>query len=105
MTLERGVALIAVHLGIVDEKAIDNMSMLFFEDVLEELGKKLNYDAIVNYAGNSFASDSWKMIQEAYPLGAGKKTGSASIAAFFENATVVVRGSKNVNPEDIGPVK
>lgn len=81
------------------------MSLLFFEDVLEELGKKLNYDAIVNYAGNSFAGDSsWKMIQEAYPLGSGKKTGAASVAAFFENATVVVRGSKDVNPEDLGPI-
>ena len=95
-----------MHLGVVDEEAIDNMSMIFFEDVLEELGKKLNYDAIVNYAGNSFAGDnSWKMIQEAYPLGSGKKTGASSVAAFFENATVVVRGSKDINPEDIGPVK
>lgn len=95
-----------MHLGIVDEEAINDMSMLFFEDVLEELGKKLNYDAIVNYAGNSFAGESsWKMIQEAYPLGSGKKTGTASVAAFFDNATVVVRGSKNINPEDIGPTR
>ena len=47
-------AIIAAHLGIVDENAINNMSMVFFEDVLSELGKKLNYDAVVNYAGNSF---------------------------------------------------
>lgn len=95
-----------MHLGVVDEEAINDMSMLFFEDVLEELGKKLNYDAIVNYAGNSFAGESsWKMIQEAYPLGSGKKTGTASVAAFFDNATVVVRGSKNINPEDIGPTR
>lgn len=95
-----------MHLGIVDEKSIDDMSLLFFEDVLEELGKKLNYDAIVNYAGNSFAGDSsWKMIQEAYPLGSGKKTGASSVAAFFENATVVVRGDKNINPEDLGPTR
>ena len=45
------------------------------------------------------------MIQEAYPLGSGKKIGAASVAAFFENATVVVRGSKNVNPEDLGPTR
>jgi len=48
------VALIATHLGVVDEDQINNMSYLFFEDVLEELGHKLSYDAIVNYAGNSF---------------------------------------------------
>lgn len=78
------------------------MSMLFFESVLMELGKKLNYDAIVNYAGNSFCEKSWDMIQEAYPMGEGKKTGSNSIAAFFENATVVVKG-KSANPEALGP--
>lgn len=80
------------------------MSLLFFEDVLEELGKKLNYDAIVNYAGNSFCEKSWTMIQEAYPMGEGKKTGTSSVATFFENATVVVKG-KNIDPEALGPVK
>ena len=29
------------------------MSYLFFKDVLAELGHKLNYDAVVNYASNS----------------------------------------------------
>ena len=67
------------------------MSMLFFDDVLMELDKKLNYDAIVNYAGNGFCEKSWDMIQESYPLGAGKKTGNSAVASFFENATVVKR--------------
>lgn len=44
------------------------MSIPFFHDVLKTLGKKVNYDAVVNYAGNSFAKDSWKMIQDANPL-------------------------------------
>lgn len=79
------------------------MSLLFFEDVLEELGKKLNYDAIVNYAGNSFCQKSWDMIQEAYPMGGTKKTTASSIASFFENATVIVHGEGD--PEDIGPVR
>lgn len=79
------------------------MSLIFFESVLEELGKKLNYDAIVNYAGNSFCEKSWDMIQEAYPMGGGKKSGLSSVAAFFENVTVVTR--ENGNPEDFGPVK
>ena len=66
------------------------MSLLFFEEVLEELGKKLNYDAIVNYAGNSFCEKSWDMIQKAFPLnGDEQKSVSNSIAAFFENATII----------------
>lgn len=80
------------------------MSLLFFEDVLMELGKKLNYDAVTNYAGNSFCEKSWDMIQEANPMGSGKKTGTNSVAAFFESATIVKKG-QNVNPEALGPVK
>lgn len=55
------------------------MSFLFFEDILEQLGKKLTYDAIVNYAGNSFCEKAWEMITEHNPLlnkeseGQGKK--------------------------------
>lgn len=78
--------------------------MLFFENVLMELGKKLNYDAIVNYAGNGFCEKSWQMIQDAYPMGSGKKTGTSSIAAFFENATIVKKGQET-KPEALGPVK
>ena len=44
------------------------MSWLFFEEVLEELGRKLNYDAVVNYAGNSFVEKSWDMIMDSNPM-------------------------------------
>ena len=58
----------ATHLGVIDEDQINNMSYLFFEDVLEELGRKLNYDAVVNYAGNSFCEKSWDMIMDTNPM-------------------------------------
>lgn len=76
-------------MGEADEDKIERMSYLFFQDVLEKLGKKLNYDAVVNYAGNAFAKDSWKMITESNPLTA-KPSGNttagamANIAALFE---------------------
>ena len=44
------------------------MSIVFFNNVLAALGKRVNYDAVVNFAGNSFAKDAWKTIQEANPL-------------------------------------
>lgn len=49
------------------------MSIVFFNSVLTALGKRVNYDAVVNYAGNSFAKDAWKTIQEANPLAKQKK--------------------------------
>lgn len=80
------------------------MSFVFFESVLSELGKKLNYDAIVNYAGNSFCEKSWDMIQEAYPMGGGKKEGMNAVASFFDSAVVHIKNA-NTKPEAIGPTK
>lgn len=60
--------MIATHLGVVDEDRINNMSFPFFEDVLDELGHKLHYDAVVNYAGNSFMEKSWALIIEYSPF-------------------------------------
>lgn len=94
-------ALIATHLGVVDEEQINNMSYIFFEDVLEELGHKLSYDAIVNYAGNSFVEKSWDMIMDSNPMmiGDGKHMSSRKqndMIAFFSNARVVEPGSKDI---------
>ena len=66
--MDAAVALIAAHLGVVDEEAINNMSMVFFDDVLEALGRRVMYEAVVNYAGNAFCEKSWDMIQENNPF-------------------------------------
>ena len=85
--------MVATHLGVIDEEQINNMSYIFFEDILEELGNKLNFDAIVNYAGNSFVEKSWDMIMDSNPMnvGDGKHLSSKAkndMAAFFGNARV-----------------
>lgn len=72
------------------------MSFIFFEDVLAELGHKLTYDAIVNYAGNSFCEKSWDMIMENNPFNLnedGKATNSkamTNLLDFFNKADVKV---------------
>ena len=84
-------ALIAAHLGVIDEEKIDNMSYVFFEDVLEQLGKKLSYDAVVNYAGNGFCKDSWDMIVDANPMLMGEghvSKGQREMANFLGNARI-----------------
>lgn len=50
------------------------MAYVWFNLVLEALGKKLNYESISNLYGNSFAKDSAKIIQGCNPL---LKTGSS----------------------------
>lgn len=89
-------ALVAAHLGVVDEEQINNMSYIFFNDVLEALGAKLNYDAVVNYAGNSFCKESWDMIQSANPMQGGNgKTGTQNkLADFLSGAKTVKKGGK-----------
>jgi len=66
---------VAANLGIINEDEINNMSIIFFEDVFEALGRTLTYDAVVNYAGNSFCKDSWEMISEHHPMNKPKNSG------------------------------
>lgn len=84
--------MIATHLGIVDEEQIDNMSYVFFEQVLAELGHKLTYDAIVNYAGNSFCEKSWEMITRTNPmtLKTGQDTGINSVLNLMSKTGVKI---------------
>lgn len=78
----------------MDEDKIDNMSITFFNSVLATLGKRVNYDAVVNYAGNSFAKDSWKIIQDANPLIKQKPKQHSFMALFDEVKMPVVKNVK-----------
>ena len=88
MTLDEAVALVAVYLGEADESKINGMSIPFFNSVLTMLGKRVNYDAVVNYAGNSFAKDSWKLIQEANPFTKQKKVSSGFLDLLSKATSV-----------------
>lgn len=80
--------MIAVYLGETNEDKINNMSIPFFDIVLAALGKRVNYDAVVNYAGNAFAKDSWKMIQEANPMIKQKKMSTSFVDVISKPSTV-----------------
>ena len=93
--------MIATHLGVIDEEQIYNMSYVLFSDILEELGHKLNFEAIANYAGNSFMEKSWDMIMDANPMMMGEsghmsKRSAQTFADFFSHARVVEAGSADI---------
>ena len=44
------------------------MAYIWFNSVLEALGKRINYESISNIYGNSFAKDSAQVVQAANPL-------------------------------------
>lgn len=73
--------------------------MVFFNSILKMLGKRINYDAVVNYAGNSFAKDAWKMIQESNPLvdhDKMKNNGFMSLLSTVKVAKSVKEASKSL---------
>lgn len=88
-------ALVAVHLGEVDENKINDMSYLFLESILLALGKKLNYDAVVNYAGNSYFEKSWEVITENNPMNVKKtvndRTGIGSMIEAMNAGKIVIQ--------------
>lgn len=67
------------------------MSIPFFNNVLAMLGKRVNYDAVVNYAGNSFANDSWKLIQDANPMMKPKRHNTDFINMLSKAPTIKVK--------------
>ena len=66
--MDEAAAAVAAHLGVIEEDRINNESYVWFNMVLEALGKRLNYESISNLYGNSFAKDSSKIVQAANPL-------------------------------------
>lgn len=97
MTLDRAVAMIAAHLGVVDEEQINDMSCVFFDDVLMELGYKLNFEAIANYAGNAFCEKSWDMIERsnAFNVMEQKTQAMTNLASFFGSSKITIGGMKH----------
>lgn len=90
--------MLAAHLGVVDEERINNMSYVFFDDVLRELGYRLNFEAIVNYAGNSFCEKSWDMIQKSNPFNVADLRDSSHVltglASFIGKSKITIMGGK-----------
>ncbi|WP_461614576.1 hypothetical protein [Clostridium sp. Marseille-QA1073] len=57
-----------VHCGI-SERELDECSYVFFNDCINELIIKLEYDCIINILGNSFADDTAiKYVNERNPF-------------------------------------
>ena len=71
------------------------MSFVFFDDVLTELGYKLTYEAISNYAGNAFCQKSWDMIEKSNPFHiSNPHAGVAmnSLAVFLAKSKITIMG-------------
>lgn len=82
-----------VHVGYTEDQ-VDGMYYPTFQKVLGQLGRKLNYDAVVNYAGNSFMQKSWELIEQANPLTPVKERSGTSGA--MQNLIALLGGANMV---------
>lgn len=65
------------------------MAYIWFNLVLEALGKRLNYESVSNLYGNSFAKDAGKLIQGANPLTKNGGSGGGSIMDLMGKVKVI----------------
>ena len=78
------------------------MAYIWFQNVLEALGKRLNYESISNIYGNSFAKDAAKLVQAANPLIKESKTGN-SAQTFMQmpgQLTIIKKDDSNKQMKD-----
>lgn len=85
--------ILMVHIGYTEDQ-VDAMYYPTFQKVLGQLGRKLNYEAVVNYAGNSFVQKSWEMIEQANPLRSSSEKNSSSSA--MQNLVALLGGANMV---------
>lgn len=74
------------------------MTTEFLDGVLSQIGKALRYEAMANYAGNSFFKDSHKVIEEYFPLKSDKVgPGNAGIEQLFRGVRIAKASSEQAN--------
>ena len=69
------------------------MAYIWFNSVLEALGKRLNYESLSNLYGNAFAKDSSKIVQAANPLVKPHVGGSAQTLLAMPSKMTIIDGS------------
>jgi len=77
------------------------MAYIWFQSVLDALGKRINYESISNIYGNSFAKDSAKIVQAANPLTKLSTKGSAQTLMAMPSKMTIVDGPKEKQKESM----
>ena len=75
------------------------MTYIWFQNSLEALGKRINFESISNIYGNSFAKDSAKIVQAANPLIKKSTKGSALALMGMPSKMTIVEGPKEKQKE------
>jgi len=75
------------------------MAYIWFNSVLEALGKRINYESISNIYGNSFAKDAAQIVQASNPLVKGNGKPNTGVMGLMGQIKVVKTKSKEASKE------
>lgn len=75
------------------------MAYIWFNAVLEALGKRINFESISNLYGNSFAKDAAKVVQAANPMFKPRVGGSAQTLMAMPSKMTIIEGPKEAQKE------
>lgn len=67
MTVRRGYSLIAINCGYKEED-IDNITYLFYKDLIQEIAIKLNYNSISHILANPYVEKSSEIVSNYNPF-------------------------------------
>ncbi len=99
--MDEAAAAVAAHLGEVDENKINDMAYIWFNSVLEALGKRINYESISNIYGNSFAKDAAKIVQAANPLLKDGGKANTGVMGLVGQIKILDNKDKNVTKQTL----
>lgn len=77
------------------------MAYVWFQSILEALGKRLNYESLSNLYGNAFAKDAAKLVQAANPLIKPHVGGSAQTLLAMPSKMTIIEGPKEAQKAQV----
>ena len=60
--------MVALHLHVLPDEVREKMSYVDYQDMIKEIGIKINYESISNLLGNGYCPDSSKIVNESSPF-------------------------------------
>lgn len=75
------------------------MAYIWFNSVLEALGKRINYESISNIYGNSFAKDAAQIVQASNPLVKGNGKPNTGVMGLMGQIKIIETKTKEASKE------
>lgn len=88
--------MICAYTGFVPEEELLNMSYVMYTNILSEITRKQQYEAVTNLYGNSFVSDAFEKVEKYNPLSDLTGGGSEKPQRLTREAIEALKGINRV---------